>query len=119
MMESDGSNTKQLTVNAGLINQAPCVTADGRYIVFLSDRSKYPQIWRIDIDGNNAKKLTNIPLDPLWSSSLECTPDGKWVLFPKSEPEWGISAKPSRKTGRCLPIPIKICREGMSSRSCR
>jgi Tol biopolymer transport system component len=23
-------------------------------------------------------------------TSLECTPDGKWVVFPKSQPEWGI-----------------------------
>ncbi len=90
VMEPDGSNARQLTVSAGLINQAPRVSLDGRYIVFLSDRSGYLQIWRMDIDGNNPKPLTNTALDILWSSSLDCTPDGKWVLFPKSEPEWGI-----------------------------
>jgi eukaryotic-like serine/threonine-protein kinase len=70
VMESDGSNARQLTINAGLINQTPCVSADGRYIVFLSDRSGYPQVWRMDIDGNNPEKLTNTPLDILFSTSL-------------------------------------------------
>ncbi len=89
-MQPDGSNARQLTLSAGLINQAPRASPDGRYIVFISDRSGFPQIWRMDIDGNNPKQLTNTALDILFASSFDFTPDGKWVLFPKSEPEWGI-----------------------------
>jgi Tol biopolymer transport system component len=36
IMESDGSNTKQLTASAGMLNLLPRVSPDGHYIVFVS-----------------------------------------------------------------------------------
>jgi Tol biopolymer transport system component len=45
----DGGNAVQLTMNAGR-NYGPRVTPDGRYIVFISDRSGKNDIWRTDID---------------------------------------------------------------------
>jgi Tol biopolymer transport system component len=44
----------------------------------------------MDIDGNNAKQLTNSPRDLLQVDSTDCTPDGKWVVYSKWGPEWGI-----------------------------
>ena len=55
--DGDGNNSKQLT-NTGK-NFYPNVTADGRYIVFISDRSGRNDIWRMDIDGRNPRQLTN------------------------------------------------------------
>jgi Tol biopolymer transport system component/TolB-like protein/Tfp pilus assembly protein PilF len=49
---------KQLTANSGN-NNYPVVSADGRYVVFSSDRSGVLCLWRIDIDGSNPKQLTN------------------------------------------------------------
>jgi len=67
---------KQLTANAG-DNVLPSVSADGRYIVFMSDRAGAPHIWRMDIDGGNLKQLTDHhdEEDPVVS------PDSQWVAY--------------------------------------
>jgi eukaryotic-like serine/threonine-protein kinase len=90
VMEPDGSNAKQLTVNAGRINQSPRVSPDGRYIVFVSERNGSLHIWRMDIDGNNPKQLTNSPEDFPWLGSPDCTWDGKWVFYSKVGADSGI-----------------------------
>jgi Tol biopolymer transport system component len=86
LMGSDGSNPKQLTSNAGGGSFAPRVSPDGHYIVFPSDRAGGFQIWRMDSDGNNPKQLT----DSTDSSSPDCSPDGKWVVYSKFGPEKGV-----------------------------
>ena len=50
----DGSDSKQLTADA-FIDQQPPLSADGRYIVFQSNRAGGRNLWRIDIDGSNLK----------------------------------------------------------------
>ena len=73
--DSHGGVPKQLTVNAGS-NSYVRVSRDGKYIVFMSDRTGRPCIWRMDADGGNAKRLTDGPdLFP------EVTPDGQWVIY--------------------------------------
>jgi eukaryotic-like serine/threonine-protein kinase len=89
-MERDGANAKQLTVNTGLWNRAPRVSVDGRYIYFVSTRIGTAHIWRMDTDGNNPIQLTNSPQDNFWFSSLDCTPDGKWVVYSKYGADTGI-----------------------------
>jgi eukaryotic-like serine/threonine-protein kinase len=77
MANRDGSETKQLTTD-GHIDQQPSVCADGRYIVFHSDRSRSRTIWRMDADGGNQKQLTG-------GNSVDgypvCSPDGRFVVF--------------------------------------
>jgi Tol biopolymer transport system component len=87
LMESDGSNRKQLTSNTGGSNFEPRVSPDGHYIVFFSDRTGSHQIWRMDSDGNNPKQLTDSPFQ---EGSPDCSPDGKWVVYSKGGPEKGI-----------------------------
>jgi len=76
MVEPTGTGQKQLTADAGN-NSRPSVSYDGRYVVFMSDRTGTNHIWRIDIDGSNATQLTNGEgeLNP------ECLPTGQWVLY--------------------------------------
>ena len=76
IVNSDGSNPRQLTSNTA-VNVQPTVSADGKWIVFLSTRTGAPHIWRMDGDGNNAKQLTN----GIAEINPELTPDGQWVLF--------------------------------------
>jgi Tol biopolymer transport system component len=76
IMDADGSNRKQLTINAGN-NQNPEVSPDGRYIVFTSSRTGSRNVWRMNIDGSDARQLTSGPVDFLPSVS----PDGQWVVY--------------------------------------
>lgn len=79
IIDAEGGEGRQLTVNANA-NLLPSVSPDGRYVLFTSNRSGSGgsvNIWRIDIDGENAKQLTNGNLD----HSSSCSPDGKWVVY--------------------------------------
>jgi len=58
-------------------NVKPSVSPDGRYIVFVSNRTGDRCVWRMDIDGSNPKQLT-YGIDARGS---EITPDGKWVVY--------------------------------------
>jgi eukaryotic-like serine/threonine-protein kinase len=78
VMGADGSNPKQLTSNAGVLNGLPRVSPDGHYIVFLSLRAGSWQIWRMDSDGNNPKQLTDSVGGVGFS---DVSPDGKWVVW--------------------------------------
>src|SRR5262249_3793122 len=81
VMDGDGSNHKQLTVDAGNVS-SPDVSPEGRYVVFTSDVAGRNNIWRIDTNGDNRKQLTSGADD----NRPRCSPDGKWVLFTSFEP---------------------------------
>ncbi|HYE65796.1 MAG TPA: protein kinase [Pyrinomonadaceae bacterium] len=75
IMEADGTGQKQLTANAGA-NFYPSVSADGRYIVFISDRTDALLIWRMNIDGSNLKQLAGGK-----AYHPQCSPDSRWVVY--------------------------------------
>jgi eukaryotic-like serine/threonine-protein kinase len=75
LMDARGGNPKQLTANSGL-NGQPSISPDGRYIIFSSDRTGAPHIWRMDVDGRNQKQLTEKS-----DQSPDCSPDGRWVVY--------------------------------------
>ena len=76
IMDQDGRNQKQLTADAH-DNTWPSVSPDGRYIIFMSNRTGSNQIWMINFDGSNLKQLTRSS-DARWP---HCAPDSKWVVF--------------------------------------
>ncbi|MFN2453130.1 MAG: protein kinase [Pyrinomonadaceae bacterium] len=76
IMNGDGSNQKQLTVDADA-NYSTRVTPDGRYIVFTSERGGGVNIWRMDLDGGNPKQLTSGNDD--FQASV--SPDSRWVIY--------------------------------------
>ncbi|MEK7832540.1 MAG: DUF5050 domain-containing protein, partial [Acidobacteriota bacterium] len=83
-INADGTGAQQLTTDTGF-NTFPAVSADGRYIAFVSDRSAAggspsggsPSgnigIWRMDSDGGNPKQLSfgQLDLDPRFSPGSE------------------------------------------------
>ena len=76
IMDADGTNLKQLTVDAGT-NAHPSVSPDNRYIVFVSNRAGQLNIWRMDADGSNFKQLTNGSME----YAPYCSPDNRWVVY--------------------------------------
>src|SRR3712207_6411190 len=77
VMNSDGTGQRQLTVGARS-NYGPSVSADGRYIYFVSNRAGGPfHIWRMDADGSNPKQLTS----QRGENFPHATPDGRFVVY--------------------------------------
>jgi Tol biopolymer transport system component/DNA-binding winged helix-turn-helix (wHTH) protein len=76
IMNADGTNPKQLTMDARG-DFLPSVTPDGRYIVFVSERAGPANIWRMNIDGSNPVRLT----DGIGEFTPKLFPDGQWVIY--------------------------------------
>src|SRR5262249_11140226 len=72
--DADGRNQRQLTDDA-YDDRSASATPDGHHVVFLSARPG-SQLWRMDIDGSNAKRLTDSP-----AMGATMSPDGKWVAY--------------------------------------
>jgi Tol biopolymer transport system component len=76
-MNADGTDQKQLTSDQGT-NLHPSMTSDGRYIVFMSNRtSGIFHIFRMDADGRNQKQLT----DGIGEGFPHLSADGKTVYY--------------------------------------
>jgi len=76
IMNADGTGRNQLTVDVGN-NFQPSISPDGRYIVFISNRTGSRCVWRMDVDGSNPKQLTH----GIDARTAEVTPDGQWVVY--------------------------------------
>jgi serine/threonine protein kinase/Tol biopolymer transport system component len=77
IVRADGAENKQLTADA-YTEELGCVSLDGRYVVFSSNRSGNFNLWRMELNGNNPKQLTE---GTAIDSQPTCSPDGQWVLF--------------------------------------
>ncbi len=76
-INTDGSANKQLTADP-YVEGLGCVSPDGRYAFFSSNRSGNFNIWRMDLGSGEQKQLTQgTEID----SQPGCSPDGQWVLF--------------------------------------
>ena len=84
VMRPDGQEQKQLTLNSAT-NDAPAVTPDDHYIVFISNRAGAFQVWRMQIDGSNPVALTNGG----GKNFPALSPDGKWVLYNTTD-DWQL-----------------------------
>ena len=72
------SQPKQLTQSASI--QGPVafsVCGDGRTVIYSSSAENASGIWRMDVDGSNAKRLTRGPGD----LSPSCSPDSRSIVF--------------------------------------
>ncbi|HKR60883.1 MAG TPA: protein kinase, partial [Pyrinomonadaceae bacterium] len=76
MVDAKGGNPTPLTSNNAL-NGLPNVSPDGRFIVFVSNQTGGPHIWRMNGDGTNLKQLTTgiAEVFPIVS------PDNQWVIY--------------------------------------
>jgi Tol biopolymer transport system component len=102
LMNADGSGQRQLTTSVGE-KARPLWSPDGRRLVFMVwNRSlcepeavlwcPYTDVWSVNADGSNERKLFDRALQPAWS------PDGRRLLFQ----EFRIYAP--HVTGRALEV---------------
>ena len=85
-MDADGSNRRQLTINAQVDSRGLCISSGGKYFVFASWRSGKTNLWRVDADGKNLTQLTSGEAD----TRPQCSPDGQSVVYQK-----GLHSKPT------------------------
>jgi dipeptidyl aminopeptidase/acylaminoacyl peptidase len=77
LVGADGTGLRRLTFHpAGDSN--PCWAPDSKTVWFISSRSESSQVWRISIDGGEAKQITDLPLDV---GNLVVSPDGERIAF--------------------------------------
>jgi Tol biopolymer transport system component len=74
----DGSELRPLTTSKGYDAEG-AYSADGKRIAFCSQRDGDLQLWIMDADGKNARKLTNAP--GCYNGGPFLSPDGKRVIF--------------------------------------
>jgi Tol biopolymer transport system component len=84
IMNADGSDQRQLTVNPGTDDDCQ-VSPDGRYIVFRSQRGDGMTLWRMDSDGGNQRQLISQGTLPTVTS------DGRWVIYQIGGRLWKVS----------------------------
>ena len=78
VMNADGTNPINLTQTPGRHDLDSCWSPDGKQIVFTAFKGFLTDIWVMDADGGNQRKLTNHEAserDPDWS------PDGTRIAF--------------------------------------
>jgi Tol biopolymer transport system component len=73
----DGTDHKQLTTDS-YTEGLGCVSADGRHVVFSSNRSGNFNLWKITFGERDQQQLTE---GHEMDSQPMCSPDGQWVLF--------------------------------------
>ncbi|NJB67365.1 TolB protein [Desulfobaculum xiamenense] len=79
------------------IDVSPCFTADGRRMVFTSDRQGNPHVFIKDMDTG---KETRVTYDGKYNTSPSVSPDGKLVVFSRRTPEGHRIFLHDMETGR-------------------
>jgi Tol biopolymer transport system component len=79
--DADGSNRRQLTYEQASNEIQPAASPDGRYLVFVSDRSGERGLFRMNRDGTGMRSLTPPPAPHHPDEDPHVTPDSRWVLY--------------------------------------
>jgi Tol biopolymer transport system component len=78
--KADGSDERPLLPNSGLDYNAS-FSADGKWIIFTSERGGSADIYRVHPDGSGLERLTD---DPAYDDQGALSPDGKRLAFVSS-----------------------------------
>ena len=77
---ADGSEERPLLPNSGFDYNAS-LSADGKWIIFTSERGGSADIYRVHPDGSSLERLTD---DPAYDDQGALSPDGKQLAFVSS-----------------------------------
>jgi Tol biopolymer transport system component len=84
MSAADGSDRRQLTFDKTANEVQPAPSPDGRYIVFISDKTGTRAVHRIASDGTGLRLLSSpTPGAGTFQGEMhpQVTPDGQWVIY--------------------------------------
>jgi Tol biopolymer transport system component len=108
-ISEDGGERKQLTSDASA-EISPKLSADGRFLIFMSNRTGQMDVWRSDANGTNTKQLTT---NGNVKDSI-ISPDGEAVFYLVQDSEtmvetlWRVSINgenPTKLTDRATRSP--------------
>ncbi len=80
LFDHTSGKNRRLTRAAGS-DSNPVFTPDGATLLFLSTRTKIPQIFSINLQGGEAEAITSLPQG---AGNFQLSPDGKWIAFATS-----------------------------------
>src|SRR5580704_4409123 len=102
----DGSGDRPLTTGKFADTDARW-SADGRELLFVTDRDGSPQIWRLWLDSGQMAQVTRMNSAP---SNANWSPDGKWISFVAHvlEPARKIAEVPAAPDGAKWADPPKV-----------
>jgi eukaryotic-like serine/threonine-protein kinase len=80
LMNSDGSQPALLVPDAH--NSSSISSCGDRYVLYDSYRNGKLELWRVDADGSNGKKVADEDLE---GGDSQCSPDGKWIFYAGKE----------------------------------
>ncbi len=73
LMNPDGSQRTVLIPDAHNLNSIS--SCGDRYVLFDTYRNGKLELWRVDADGSNGKKIADV------LGESQCSPDGKWIFY--------------------------------------
>jgi TolB protein len=80
LANADGSHERAL-LPADSLDYNPSFSADGKWIVFTSERGGSADIYRVHVDGSGLERLTD---DPAYDDQASLSPDGSTLAFVSS-----------------------------------
>ena len=74
----NGKKLLRLTNNGPVIDVSPSWSPDGKRLALVSDRSGTPQIYIMDRDGGNQRRIS---YQSAYSATPAWSPDGRWIAY--------------------------------------
>ncbi|HEX9654202.1 MAG TPA: DPP IV N-terminal domain-containing protein, partial [bacterium] len=106
IIDFDGSDHRPLT-SGNYHDSSPRWSADGKQLIYISDRDDSPQIYKMWLSSGQDAKLTNLQNPP---AGLAWSPDGKYISFTMLVPDspYKLADLPTPPKGAEWAEPAKI-----------